>query len=97
MNELAKLHHPSDKKYLNSAFLVRSKPVKEKIQRYDKIRLLPFGEYLPHKGTIPWSHINVPDVGHYLPGKEYTVFRGSRNLGDREIKVREYLYVLEKG
>ena len=28
--------------------------------------------------------------------KGYNTFKGSRNLGDREIKVREYLYVLEK-
>ncbi len=64
----------SNRKYLNSAFLIRSKRVKEKDQRYDKIRLLPFGEYLPLKGTVPWSWINVPNIGNFMPGKEFTVF-----------------------
>jgi adenine-specific DNA-methyltransferase len=27
---------------------------------------------------------------------EYNVFRGSRNLNNREIHVKEYLYLLEK-
>ena len=61
-------------KYLNSAFLILPAAGMAKNQRYDKIRLLPFGEYLPLKGTIPWSHINVPDIGGYVPGKEFTVF-----------------------
>ena len=61
-------------KYVNSAFLIPPGKKKEKTQRYDKIRLLPFGEYLPHKETIPWSYLKVPDVGNYIPGNEYTVF-----------------------
>jgi len=28
--------------------------------------------------------------------KDYNAFKGSRNLSDREIKVREHLYMLEK-
>jgi apolipoprotein N-acyltransferase len=42
--------------------------------QYLKIRLFPFGEYLPYKETIPWSSINVPEVGGYVTGKEFTVF-----------------------
>jgi apolipoprotein N-acyltransferase len=60
--------------HVNSAFLID--PVREMpaYQRYDKIRLFPFGEYLPLKETLPWSYINVPDVSGYEPGEEYTVF-----------------------
>jgi len=61
-------------KYFNSAFLIdpeRGIPWK---QRYHKIRLFPFGEYLPYKDTFPWASIKVPKVGGYLPGKESTVF-----------------------
>jgi apolipoprotein N-acyltransferase len=45
-----------------------------KNQRYDKIRLFPFGEYLPFKKTIAWALINVRESGNYIPGKEFTVF-----------------------
>ena len=66
---------PSDRKHLNSAFLIHSKPVKKKIQRYDKIRLLPFGEYMPYEETIPWSYLQIPNNSGFVPGNEYTVFR----------------------
>jgi apolipoprotein N-acyltransferase len=43
--------------------------------QYLKIRLLPFGEYLPYGETIPWSWIDVPKVKSTMPGKEFTVFQ----------------------
>jgi len=43
--------------------------------QYLKIHLLPFGEYLPYKETIPWSWIDVPNVTSTIPGKEFTVFQ----------------------
>ena len=61
-------------KYFNSAYLIHPGPGITKNQRYDKIRLFPFGEYLPFKGIIPWSLINVQDPGRYMPGKEFTIF-----------------------
>jgi len=66
----------SDKKfrYLNSAFLVPPEVGRDRNQHYDKIRLLPFSEYLPLKGTIPWYYINIPNFDGYLAGNEYTVF-----------------------
>jgi len=63
------------RKLFNSAFLISPKPGLAKTQRYDKIKLLPFGEYLPLKEIIPWSSLNVPEIGGYVPGDEYTVFR----------------------
>jgi apolipoprotein N-acyltransferase len=68
------VNKPKNYKYLNSAYLITPDLNRKNDKRYDKIRLLPFGEYIPHKEKIPWSYINVPDVGHYLPGKDYTVF-----------------------
>ncbi len=62
-------------KFYNSAFLI-SPEDKGTNQRYDKIRLLPFGEYMPMEETIPWHWINVPNVSNYTPGKEFTVFEG---------------------
>jgi apolipoprotein N-acyltransferase len=60
--------------YLNSAYLIHPDPEMIKNQRYDKIRLFPFTEYLPFKKTIPWALINVRESGSYIPGKEFTVF-----------------------
>ena len=59
--------------FFNSAFLIQPEG-KVKKQRYDKIRLFPFGEYLPLKETIPWSAIDVPDVPGTVPGDELTIF-----------------------
>ena len=42
-------------------------------QRYDKIRLFPFGDYLPYKGILPWSFIGVPNISGYIPGEKYTL------------------------
>ena len=60
---------------MNSAFLMRSRPVKEKIQRYDKIRLLPFSEYMPLKETVAWSYLQIPEVGGFVPGKDLVIFK----------------------
>ena len=57
--------------YYNSAFLI---PPGGKQQHYNKIRLFPFGEYLPMKDIFPWSFISVPEVGGYVPGKKFKVF-----------------------
>ncbi len=59
---------------LNSAFVVSPAGESAGLQRYDKIRLLPFGEYLPLRGIVPWSLIGVRDIGGYRPGREATVF-----------------------
>jgi apolipoprotein N-acyltransferase len=61
-------------KYLNSAFFIDPQSKLGKNQRYDKIRLFPFGEYLPFKDIIPWSYLNVPNISEYAAGKEFTVF-----------------------
>jgi len=68
--------------YTNSAFLFNPK-IRAKPQRYDKIHLLPFGEYLPTKDIIPWHLIGVTPIRGYTPGKAYTVM----NLGPRRLGV----------
>jgi apolipoprotein N-acyltransferase len=70
-----KVQSPQSARYLNSAFLISPEPGEVKNQRYDKIRLFPFGEYLPYKETIPWHLIKVTEFGNYMAGKEYTVFK----------------------
>jgi apolipoprotein N-acyltransferase len=61
-------------RFHNSAFLLGPDSEGE-MQRYDKIRLLPFGEYLPLKDSIPWSWIRVPKLANYEAGSEHTVFQ----------------------
>lgn len=57
----------------NSAFLVS--PGEGIVGQYNKIRLLPFGEYVPMKGTIDWpSWLVAKKVKSYLRGEEFTVF-----------------------
>ena len=60
-------------RYVNSAFLISPASKKIKNQRYDKILLFPFGEYLPYRNIIPWAWLNVPDVNGYMPGQEFKV------------------------
>jgi apolipoprotein N-acyltransferase len=64
----------ADRTYFNSAFLVNPQTGFVKTQRYDKIRLFPFGEYLPFEEIIPWTFINITDSSHYTPGEKFTVF-----------------------
>ncbi|MEW5910192.1 MAG: apolipoprotein N-acyltransferase, partial [Thermodesulfobacteriota bacterium] len=65
----------ADKTFLNSAFLLTPQEDGVVSQQYDKIRLFPFGEYLPHKHIIPWKLLNVSSFNEYVPGEDYTLFR----------------------
>jgi apolipoprotein N-acyltransferase len=59
-------------RYHNSAHLIS--PVRaDQNQRYDKVRLMPFGEYIPYKEIFIWSYLKVPKITSYEPGKAFTV------------------------
>jgi apolipoprotein N-acyltransferase len=61
--------------YTNAAYFLSSNGGQVQSQRYDKIHLLPFGEYLPTKDSIPWHLIGVQAVSGYRSGTEFTVFQ----------------------
>ncbi|MGO9018682.1 MAG: apolipoprotein N-acyltransferase [Syntrophobacteraceae bacterium] len=58
---------------VNSMVLIRPDTGFGKELKYDKIRLLPFGEYLPLENVIPWSYIGVPTPALSISGKETTL------------------------
>lgn len=54
-------------RYYNSAFLIS--PKGEIIEKYDKIHLVPFGEYVPLRNYLPFIHKLVVGVGDFTSGK----------------------------
>jgi len=57
--------------YFNSALLLDANG--KIASRYDKLHLVPFGEYIPFRSTFPFLETIVP-IGDITPGKEYTLF-----------------------
>jgi apolipoprotein N-acyltransferase len=57
----------------NSSFLLR--PDLSVISRYAKYHLVPFGEYVPLAGLLPFVRQVVPDLPAAAPGRELTVLR----------------------
>ena len=60
------------KNRFNSAFLISSS--RGVAGQYNKIHLLPFGEYLPYKDLFPWPSSLAAEAGSFMAGKEFTVF-----------------------
>lgn len=58
--------------YFNSAILISSGEISA---RYDKLHLVPFGEYIPLKGVFTFLEDIVP-IGDIERGQEYTIFNG---------------------
>lgn len=58
--------------YFNSAFLVEGSSFRH---RYDKIHLVPFGEYMPFNRLLPLGPGIAAREADYSPGHEMTVMR----------------------
>jgi apolipoprotein N-acyltransferase len=71
---------PNDAAY-NSALLVNEEG--RLISQYDKIRLMPFGEYVPLPRWLPGASLISGLVGEFTPGSNYTLMP----FGDRKAGV----------
>lgn len=61
---------PADGAY-NSALLINEEG--RLISQYDKIRLMPFGEYVPLPQWLPGASLITGIVGDFTPGDQYTL------------------------
>ncbi|MBI2167473.1 MAG: apolipoprotein N-acyltransferase [Candidatus Omnitrophica bacterium] len=66
--------HQEDDGFFNSAYLLDRSG--DTLQRYDKIRLVPFGEYVPWKPVFGFleRYAYSLGVGDFNAGREWTVF-----------------------
>ena len=55
----------------NSAGLLD--PKGDQVSRYDKMHLVPFGEYVPFKRLLFFAESLTRQVGDFVPGTEYTI------------------------
>ena len=65
----------------NSAVLINEEG--RMISQYDKIRLMPFGEYVPLPQWLPGASLITGIVGDFTPGEQYTLMP----FGDRKTGV----------
>lgn len=66
----------SGRQTANSAFLLSGESG-EISGRYDKMRLLPFNEYVPMADRVPWPDFIVSDLADAEPGSQRTIFEVS--------------------
>ncbi|MDD5477417.1 MAG: apolipoprotein N-acyltransferase [Candidatus Omnitrophica bacterium] len=64
--------------YFNSALFIDNSG--EPIAIYNKLHLVPFGEYVPFKNIFPFLETIAP-IGDIEPGRDYTIFSQPADFG----------------
>ncbi|MEK6732473.1 MAG: apolipoprotein N-acyltransferase [Candidatus Omnitrophota bacterium] len=71
--------------YFNSAVLISGEG--EIVDTYDKIHLVPFGEYVPFSNKFPAMHkLVLGELGEFTPGTEFKIFVVDRHASPLPIK-----------
>lgn len=70
--------------FFNRAALISGGEI---IQTYDKLHLVPYGEFIPGERQLPWLRKVLPPIGDFMPGQEHTIFNIDDPLTDRRLRL----------
>ena len=74
-------------KYYNSALLLAD--TGEAKEQYDKIHLVPFGEFIPFRGSFSFLRDVIP-IDDFTAGSRFTLFPVEASLGPKVLRYKKF-------